>query len=331
MSRNIIGRGVEQNTNILGKMVRNRSFALIAIIVIFCLILALKYDTFLSIGNLRATLIGMTSDCIIAIGMCMVLIIGEIDLSVGSVFALSGAVTAIALVSGLPVFVAMILGILLGALIGFTNAVVIDKLKVNFFIATMGMMGITRGITVILAEGGISFLPAEFTWIGQRVVLGLQLPVWILAILLVVFGILLMRHRFFRQLYYIGASKKAATLSGINVSMMRFFTYILVGSLAGFAGILNAARFGAAISTSGTGMELRVIAASVIGGCSLAGGEGSVLGVFLGTVFMSLISNALVIMDVSVYWHSIVTGVVLVLAVALDAFVRDRRLSRLHQ
>jgi ribose transport system permease protein len=321
----------EQKTNgklvsILKKLLIKRELVLITIIVLFSLVLGFNYSTFLSIGNLKATLIGMSADVIIAIGMCMVLITGEIDLSVGSILSLAGAVTGLTLVSGWPVILSILAGLTTGLVIGFINALVILKLKVNSFIATLGMQQIARGITVILAEGGIAYLPSEFTWIGQTTFLGFQLPVWIMLLLIFVFGILLSKHRSFRQLYYIGGNVKAATLSGINVAKVKFFIFILIGGLAGVAGVLSTARFGSAISTAGTGAELRVIAASVIGGCSLSGGEGSILGTFFGAVFMALISSALVSANVSVYWHSIVTGLVLVLAVAFDTWVRRNRM-----
>lgn len=317
----------ESFRNFIRKILLQREFVLIAIIVLFSLVFSLKFNNFLSIGNLTATLIGMSCDAIIAIGMCMLLITGEMDLSVGSVFALAGTVTGLALATEWPVPLAILAGIFIGLLIGFINAFVIDKLKVNFFIATLGMMQIVRGIAVILAEGGIAFLPIEFTRIGQNTLLGFQLPVWFMLIFLIIFGVLLAKHRFFRQLYYIGGNAKAATLSGINVSKMRFFTYTIVGGLSALAGILSTARFGAAISTAGTGAEMRVIAASVIGGCSLAGGEGSISGIFLGTVFMALISSALVTANISVYWQSIVTGLVLICAVAFDTWINHNRIS----
>lgn len=321
----------EQKTNgmllsLLKNILLKRELVLITIIVLFSLVIDFRYSTFLSMGNLKATLIGMSVDTIIAIGMCMLLITAEIDLSVGSVLALAGAITGLTLVSGWPVILSIFAGILTGLVIGFINAFVIEKLKVNFFIATLGMLGIARGITVILAEGGIAFLPSKFNWIGQTTFLSFQLPVWIMLIFIIIFGILLAKHRFFRQLYYIGGNVKAAKLSGINVTKVKFFCYILIGGLAGFAGVLNTARFGAAISTAGNDTALRVIAACVIGGCSLSGGEGSILGIFLGALFMALISSALVVANVSVYWQSIVTGLVLILAVAFDTWVRRNRM-----
>lgn len=327
MNKTMKVKSVGRGTSLIRKILFKRELALIAIILIFSIALGLRYNTFLSLGNLKATAIGMASDTIIAIGMCMLLITGEIDLSVGSTFALAGAVTGLTLVSGWPAGLSVLAGIGIGLIVGLVNAFVIEKLKVNFFIATLGMQGIARGVTVILAEGGIAFLPPEFTWIGQKTFLGFQFPVWIMLILVITFGVLLAKHRFFRQLYYVGGNVKAATLSGINVIKVKFFIYIVIGGLAAFSGVLSTARFGAAISTAGTGSELRVIAASVIGGCSLSGGEGSVLGVFLGTIFMSLISSALIVTNVSVYWHSIVTGFVLISAVAFDTFIRSRRNS----
>ena len=312
--------------SLLKKLLIKRELALITIIIIFSLAMDFRYSTFLSMGNLKATLIGMSADTIIAIGMCMLLITREIDLSVGSTFALAGAITGLTLISGWPVPLSIFAGILTGLVVGLINAFVIEKMKVNFFIATLGMQGIARGITVILAEGGIAFLPKEFTWIGQATFLGFQLPVWIMLVFIIISAILLSKHRFFRQLYYIGGNVKSAKLSGIDVTKVKFIIYILLGGLAGFAGVLSTARFGSAISTSGYGAELRVIAACVIGGCSLSGGEGSIIGIFFGVVFMSLISSALVVANVSVYWQAIVSGLVLILAIALDTWIKKNRM-----
>lgn len=327
MVKNVVGD--KTNNKLLGllrKLLVKRELALITIIVLFALAMDFRYSTFLSMGNVRATLIGMAADTIIAIGMCMLLITGEIDLSVGSTFALVGAITALTLIAGWPVPLSIFAGVLTGLVVGLINAFVIEKMKVNFFIATLGMQGIARGITVILSEGGIAFLPKEFTWLGQATFLSFQLPVWIMLVFVIISAILLSKHRFFRQLYYIGGNVKAAKLSGIDVKKVKFFIYILLGGLAGFAGILSTARFGSAISTAGMGAELRVIAACVIGGCSLSGGEGSIIGVFFGVVFMSLISSALVVANVSVYWQAIITGLVLILAIALDTWIKKNRM-----
>lgn len=327
MIKNVVGKKNDSMLlSLLRKLLVKRELALITIIVLFALVMDFRYSTFLSMGNIRATLIGMSADTIIAIGMCMLLITGEIDLSVGSTFALAGAITALSLIAGWPVALAIFAGVITGLVVGLINAFVIEKMKVNFFIATLGMQGIARGITVILSEGGIAFLPKEFTWIGQATFLRFQLPVWIMLVFVIISAILLSKHRFFRQLYYIGGNAKAAKLSGIDVTKVKFFIYIVLGGLAGFAGVLSTARFGSAISTAGLGAELRVIAACVIGGCSLSGGEGSIIGVFFGVVFMSLISSALVVANVSVYWQAIITGLVLILAIALDTWIKKNRM-----
>ena len=180
-----------------------------------------------------------------------------------------------------------------------------------------------------LAKGrAVLNLPESFTVIGQGRLYGIQFPIFILLILVVSGDLLLRNSRFFRQSYYIGGNENAARLSGINVDLVKIFNYCLVAVLAGVAGLMLTARFGSSSLTVGTGIELRVITACIIGGASLSGGEGSVLGAFLGALFMGMLANALNLLGVDVYYQSFITGLILILAVVFDVLNERRKASR---
>lgn len=317
-------RKVETKTLVFS-LIAQRWFALTLVILVFCMFLGLRYPAFATLANFRAVSISLATNGIVGVGMCLLLVSREIDLSVGSNLALGGAISGLLLANGMNVPVSIIGDIFTSAFIGFVNGLVVDRLHVNCLIATLGMMGIARGITVLIVGGGILTLNKYFAWLGQGTLLSFQFPVWVMIMITILAGILLKKHHFFRQTYYKGANEEAAILAGINVSFLRIFMYALTGLLCGIAGVLATARFGVATSTAGFGMELEVISAVVIGGSSLQGGEGNILGAFLGVVLMTLITDALVIARVSVYWHRIIIGIVLIAAVAFDSWMSRYR------
>ena len=205
---------------------------------------------------------------------------------------------------------------------GLVNGLIVARVRVNALIATLGTMGIYRGIAVLLGGPGITFLPDSFSRPGQTVILGLQGPIWMMAAIAAVFSFLLSRTRYFRQYYYIGNNATAARLSGIDVPRMQIAGFAIMGFLAGFSGIAFASRVGTSVSISGDGAELRIITAAILGGASLTGGKGTIWGALVGVGFIALINNALIIASVSAYWQSIITGIVLVVAVAMDRFMK---------
>jgi ribose transport system permease protein len=281
---------------------------------------------FLTSGNLRSVLIGMVPGGIIAIGMAVLLASGGFDLSVAAVMALCGTIAAWLLVHGAGVVGSILLTLALGLAIGAANGAIVTFLRVNPLVATLGTLSVARGLALVITEGyNISDLPTSFTKLGEGNHLGLPWMVWIMFGLVVAGDVALRRTRFLRQVYYIGGNERAARLSGIRVDALRVFTYMLSGTLSALAGVLLAARLSTAVPTAGEGLELTVIAAAVIGGASLAGGEGTVLGAVLGVAFLALISNALTLLEVSIFWQEVVTGVILVAAVSLDMLLRRRK------
>jgi ribose transport system permease protein len=303
-----------------------RELTLIALIVTIIIVMANLNPYFLSFSNFRAVAVGMAPTAIIVIGMAILLAAGGFDLSVGSVMALSSTVVAMLLLAGVPIPLAVLGGLSLGAIIGVLNGLLVTGLGINPLIATLGTMSIARGIALVLTEGfSVSGLPASFAWIGKADIGGFPVIVLVTILLVVVFDLAVRHTRFFRQAYFIGANEKAAMLSGIHVTRVRIILYALTGVLAALAGVLLASRLMSGTPTAGNGIELQVLAAAVIGGASLRGGEGTILGAFLGVVFVALINNTMTMLAVSIYWQMIVIGGVLICAVALDMLIRSKR------
>jgi ribose transport system permease protein len=304
-----------------------REFALLGVLVIFGIIMTAASPVFLTRGNIEAILLGLSVEGTIAVGMVMVMIIGGFDLSVGSTLAFTGVVTGLALTAGIPTPIAVAIGLLAALSVGLANGLLVAKLKINAFIATLGMMLTVRGLLLVLAEGKtVLNLPRDFTVIGQGTLAGIQYPIYIMLLVVIVGDLLMRNSKFFRQNYYVGGNEKAARLSGMNVDRIKIVNFCIVALLAGLAGLMITARFGAASVTVGNGIELRVITAAIIGGASLNGGEGSVLGAFLGALFMGVLANALNLLGVDVYWQNLVTGLILIIAVVIDV-INERRKS----
>lgn len=310
----------------LGKFIHMREFMILMVVVFACILLSIASPIFLTKTNILAVLLGLSVNVIVAIGMTNLMVSGGFDMSVGSTVAMTGGFAALAMASGLPTWIAIIIGLLTGFIIGLANGLIIAKIGINPFITTLGMMSVVRGMLMVIVKGKtITGFPPSFTIIGQGKILGIQYPIIIAIIMVVIGDILLRRSRFFRQNYYIGGNERAAILSGINVDNMKIFNYALIGVLSAIAGLIMTSRLAAASVTAGTGLELQVISATIIGGASLSGGEGTVSGAFLGALLMALITNALNLLGVDVYWNSLVIGSVLIIAVMIDVLGKKKQ------
>jgi ribose transport system permease protein len=262
--------------------------------------------------------------------MTMIIVSGGIDLSIGSVLALCGAVAAGLLKNGIElphwnvalqftVFGALVSGIAVGLAAGWINGLVITRFRVPPFVATLGMLSIARGLTQLWTGNfPVTNLGDEFRFMGTGYWLGLPMPVWISATLVFVFVAVTRRTQFGRHLYAIGGNERAAMLSGLSVNRVKRRVYMLGGGLAGVAGLLLAARLDAADPKVGIGYELDSIAAVVIGGTSLSGGRGSILGTVLGCLIIGVLNNGLVLLGVSPDWQLVVKGIVIIVTVAVD-------------
>jgi len=306
-----------------------RESVLLLVLVVFGIVMTAASPVFLNWQNLEAILLGLSVEGPVTVGMVILLISGGLDLSVGSTLAWTGVVTGLALTAQIPIILSILLGLLAALAVGVANGLLVSKMKINPFIVTLGMMTTVRGLLLVVAQGrAVLNLPAGFTVIGQGRLFGVQYPIYIVLIIVIIGEILMRNSRFFRQAYYIGGNERAARLSGINVDFVKIFYYCLVAVLAGISGLMITARFGSSSLTVGSGVEMRVITATIIGGASLSGGEGSVIGAFLGALFMATLANGLNLLGVDVYWQSLVTGLILILAVVFDVINEQRKASR---
>ena len=323
MIRDKLNRGLI--SNVRRHIFAFREITLVLVILVFWLVLSNLTSSFQTISNLRAVFLGLSLDAIIAVGMTILLIAGGFDLSVGSVLALGGISSALLVSNGVHPVLSALGGLACGAIVGATNGIIVTKIGVNPLITTLGTMGIARGIVLVLTGGwGVSNLPDNFNIIGQKMILGLQSPIWVMLCLVVTFDFLLRKSRFLRQAFYVGGNEKVAKLSGINVDRIRIFTYIITSILASIAGILTTSRFNGASVTAGVGTELKVIAAVVIGGGSLSGGEGTILGGILGLTLVAFISAGLIAWGIDPDWEGVISGTILIIAVAFDRLVKRK-------
>lgn len=301
----------------------DRVFTLGGSILLLCIIMAIVFpNKFPTIDNFSQLMLNLSIDTIVAVGMMVLMIAGMFDLSVGSVVAFAGGMAGYLMYYHHVHFVpAIMAGIAGSVLIGFINGWLIARVGINPMIQTLAMMGIVRGFALMLSGAGIQNFPYEYTVIGQSKLLGLQMPVWYMLLVVTVFAYLTKNTSFFRRYYFIGGNEKAARLSGINVGKMKVWAFVISATLAGVAGILLSSRLGAALSTSGRGLEMRVITAVILGGASLSGGYGKIWGAFLGALFMALINNLLILSRVSGYWQEVILGVILIAAVGIDQLI----------
>jgi ribose transport system permease protein len=308
--------------------IKARETGLIVIILALFTVMSFISPYFLTVDNLRAMAMAFAVESIVVVGMTILLISGGIDLSVGSVTALAMVVAGWLFLNGVDPWAAAALAILATTCIGMAMGFLTTVVGLHHFIVSLGVMVIARGVC-LLATGGrplsLFSLPPEFKFIGQGSVYGVPLVLIIFVVVVVAFDLMLRRTTAFRKVFYVGSNPKAAAYSGIRVGRVVFATTTLCSMLCGVAGVIYMARFGSAQPSFGVGMELNVIAAAVIGGASLSGGSGTILGAILGAVLLSVVSSSLALLNVSVYWQDIIRGSILLAAVLFDHYLVKRR------
>lgn len=283
-------------------------------------VLSFSNPNFLTTANLINVVRQISINGILAVGVTFVLLTGGVDLSLGSLVALSGVVAAsFAHPAQFPTVVPVMAGIAAGAICGLCNGVITTRGKVAPFIVTLGMMTIARGLALILSQGRpVSNLSKEFTRIGGESFIGIPIPIFLLFGITLASILFLKYFRLGRYLYAVGGNEKAALVSGISVVKVKTFAYTICGALAGLAGVILASRITTGQPNAGVGYELDAIAAGVIGGTSLSGGVGGVGGTILGALLMGVINNGLDLLNVSSYYQAIVKGFIIIGAVWLD-------------
>jgi ribose/xylose/arabinose/galactoside ABC-type transport system permease subunit len=284
------------------------------------------FGNVLTRANLEVLAMNMVFEGIMALGMTFVIIMGGIDLSVASVFAFSEILVAKLMVqAGFAIAPAILVTLAATAAIGALNGILIVLFRVHPLVITMGTLLTLRGVNLAITDGhSVSGFSDAFLFLGQGKILGVNVPILFFAGAAVVLGVLLAHQSFFRQLYFIGGGERAARLSGVNVSRVKVIVYMLSATLAGFAGIMAAAKYGAAHWTHGNLSELKAIAAVAIGGANINGGGGTIGGTVLGVIFLAVVHNAFVTSAVNTFWYDVVGGVMLLVAVLLSRFISLR-------
>jgi len=312
------------------KQVPLKQFQSLIALLLLCIVLSILTDKFFTPENGLNVLRQVAVNTCIATGMTLIVLTAGIDLSVGSVLALCGAVTAglfknglefpsLDLFVGFTILGALLGGLLLGAMLGWFNGFTVTKFNVPPFVATLAMLTIARGFTMLYTKGHpLHNLGKEFAFFGAGSFLGIPVPVWpsIIGVLIAVF--ITQKTKLGRYIFAIGGNEQAAKLSGINIKKVKLTVYALAGALAALGGIIVTARLDSAQPNAGMSYELDAIAAVVIGGTSLSGGKGSVWGTVMGAVIIGVLNNGLVLLNVSPFWQQVVKGGVILLAVIID-------------
>lgn len=302
----------------------HRVLPFLTLIVLFVL-LAAASPNFLTAVNLSSVARQTAVINIISLGMTLVIISGGIDLSVGAILAMAGLLGTMAMRAGLPIPAGIAIGVCTGLFWGGVNGTLVTRLRINPFIVTLGTLGIVRGLTLIISDGlPVHQVPRGFSFLGEGTLMGAPFALWILVGCAALTHTVLEHTRLGRYTYAVGSNPEAAVYAGVPVKANVTAVYAIAGTLTGLAGMIEASRLMTGQPTAGAGYELQAIAAVVIGGGSLHGGEGSVVGTLIGAMIMGLLSNGSDLLGVSPYLQQAIIGAVIILAVAADE-VRKRR------
>ena len=317
----------EVKANPLLRLLKNSTFTIFLILLVMCAATAIAEPAFLKVSNLLSTARSFSAYAIAGIGVLMIIITGGIDLSIGSVYGLAGVISAFGCsLFGMPVWLAIIIGVISGAIFGTINGLMVVYCKLPPFIATLGTMQIARGLCTILTQGyPVSDLPSGYMFLGQGEFLRIPMAVWCMLIIAIIFAIFLDKTVTGRRIFALGGNPEATRISGINTKALLVLVYTLGAVLAAFAGIITASKLGVGQPTAGNGFEMDAIAAVVIGGASLSGGEGSVIGTIIGAAIIGVLRNALVLLRVDSYWQTLIMGVVIIVAVTADQLRKSRK------
>jgi ribose transport system permease protein len=318
--------------SVFGWLSQIKELNILLALIVLCAFLSIASPYFLTANNALGVARAFTLTAIAAIGQTMVIITGGIDLSVGSVVGLSGLSTGMLLANGVPLVPAVLAGLAVGTLFGMCNGLLITQVGLPPFIATLGTLSIGRGLIYVLTKGYPVTVPKEeqlLRVIGQGYVGIVPVPVIIMVIISILATFFLSKTTLGRYIYAVGGNEEAARLAGINVKRVKLLVYTSSGFLASISGIILMSRLVSAQPNAGLGQELPVIAASIIGGTSLLGGEGTVIGAVLGAAIIGVVQNGIVLLGIDPYAEQIITGAVVLLAVTLDIWQkrRDRRVA----
>ena len=313
-------------TNFLKSAWKAKEMGILLILVLLSVLIQMKNPIFFTFSNLMDIGRNTSYTLIIAIGMTFVLIAKGLDLSVGSLLAICGLISALAMQRGIPVIIAVLLGRAAGAALGLFNALCIVRLKIPAMIATLGTMYMARGLVLVITKGQAVYpLPDSFSEFGKGSLMGIPNVVLLAVGLAVIAHIVLTKTTYGRKVYAIGGNAETAGFAGIHVAGITASVYVLSGVMAALSGIMTAARMGSGQPSVGDGTEMTVITAVIIGGTSLNGGAGTMLGTVLGALLMNVLSSGMNLVGVSAYWQKFVMGLIIIVAVGLDQYQRSKR------
>lgn len=312
---------------VVKKIFRQRESAIFLALVAIMVVITIVAPQFATSGNIYRVSRQISFVAIAALGVFTVILTGGIDLSLGSTIGLSGVACGLSMAAGVHPLLAILIGMLTGFSVGIINGVLVSYVGITPFIVTLGMLSIARGSIWIVTKGWpVENIDDRILVLGQGDLLGIPVPVIIMLVVALVIHFLMRQTVFGRRVYAIGGNEEATRLSGIDVQKIKCLAYGISGLLASITGIILVARFSSAQTSSGEGWELDAIAAAVIGGTSLAGGAGSVVGVLIGAAIMGVIRNGLVLMRVSAYWQTAIMGLIVILAAVIDR-VKNRKVA----
>lgn len=305
------------------------NIGIIGALLILCVFLSVFPKTssaFLTHKNIFNVLRQISSNLFLACGMTMVIILGGIDLSVGSIIALSGCIAAGGVARyNLPIFAAVIIGVLVGMMVGMLNGVVISKTTIPAFIVTLATMNVAKGLAYVYTGGSpVRVVTKKWQFLGAGYIGGIPTPVIILVFVLIITAIIMNKTKLGRHIYAVGGNAQAAKFSGISNAKVKLLVHTYSGIMAGLAGVVLASRMYSGQPTAGDGAEMDAIAAVVVGGTSMAGGSGKIGGTIIGGLIIGVLNNGLNLMNVNSFWQYVVKGIVILLAVFVD-YLRNKK------
>ena len=313
--------GEEMFTNIRSKISKNQTVTMTAILIIMIIVSMIASPYFRTFRNFM-NLFGQNSIYgVMALGMACCILVGFIDLSVGSILALAGVLSAIVL-TRVGLIPGILTGIATGLVVGLANGLLVAKAKIGYFITTLGMMSICRGAVYIITNGKpISGVPTQYNVIGMGRILGIPVLAIIWIVCAVILGLIIHFTRLGRNFYATGGNERAAWLSGVNTDKIKITAFVLNGFFSGLAALMLVFKVLMATADAGTGYEMNAIASCVVGGLSLMGGKGNIFNSVVGTLIMGLILNILQLLGVSSYWQEAITGLVIIAAAGVDVIL----------
>ena len=289
-------------------------------LILMCIVLTVASDKFLTVTNLMTIIKQISIQSIVAIGMTMIIISGNIDLSVGSLVALCSVSGAMIMNKGLPMIAAVIASVIIGAFVGFITGGVTAKLKLHSFLVTLSLMTALRGLAQTMTNGRpVAGLPSEFGKIASASIGPVPLLVIYMNVLYAIFMYMMKYTAFGRSIYAVGSNQESARLSGINIEMVKTMVFVISGALCGIAGVLLTAKVRSGDPTCANAWEMDTIAGAIIGGTDMNGGEGKLGGTIIGLLFVGILANGMVLLGVSAYMQSVIKGLVIFMAVIINS------------